>query len=153
MIRVQEADFDVGAELAALAAGRPDAGALAVFVGLVRADGDPPIEALTLEYYPGMTERQLARIEAEAGARWPLANSLVIHRFGRLAPGARIVLAATLSAHRQAAFDACRFLVDYLKSAAPFWKREETPAGPRWVEASPADEASRLAWPQAADRR
>lgn len=147
MIRLQREDFDVDGELAALIAGRSDSGAMAVFVGLVRDRGDgPALQALTLEHYPAMTERQLGRIESEAHARWPLDASLIIHRFGRLGPGERIVLAAVLAAHRAAAFDACRFLVDYLKTAAPFWKREETAAGSRWVEATAEDQAQAAAW-------
>lgn len=150
MIRLQEEDFDVGGEIAALTAGRSEAGALALFVGLVRSSGAvPPLAALCLEHYPGMTERQLARIEAEATRRWPIAASLIIHRVGRLRPGERIVLAATLSAHRDAAFDACRFIVDYLKTAAPFWKKEETAEGDRWIEATVADVARAAAWGRA----
>lgn len=154
MIRVQPEDFDVGAELAALTGGRGDVGALAVFVGLVRAAGDgAALTALVLEHYPGMTERQLARIDAAANARWPLAASLIIHRVGRLGPGERIVLVATLSAHRAAAFAACHFLVDYLKTEAPFWKREETAMGGRWVAATAEDQARAAAWRDGDEQR
>jgi molybdopterin synthase catalytic subunit len=143
MIRVQQQDFDPGAELAALTRGRGDVGGVAQFIGLVRdrADGKP-IQAMTLEYYPGMTERKLAEIEAEARRRWPLLDCLVIHRHGRLVPGERIVLVATVSAHRTAALEACRFLIDWLKTEAPFWKFEETAEGGQWVEAREADDAA-----------
>ncbi|QJE73429.1 molybdenum cofactor biosynthesis protein MoaE [Aerophototrophica crusticola] len=149
-VRVQEADFDMGAELAALSAGNRRVGALASFVGLVRdmhVDGDgQPVSAMTLEHYPGMTERQLEAIEAEARARWPLEDCLVIHRYGRLEPGDRIVLVACASPHRDAAFEACRFLMDWLKTKAPFWKLEETPEGRRWVEARDSDTAAAERW-------
>ncbi len=136
MIRVQEADFDVGAELAALTAGNHAVGGLAVFVGLVRdMVAEEALSAMTLEHYPGMTEKALARIEEAACARWPLEASLIIHRVGRLEPGEQIVLVAAASAHRQAAFEACQFLIDWLKTEAPFWKQEETASGPKWVEA------------------
>ncbi|GAB4179849.1 MAG: molybdenum cofactor biosynthesis protein MoaE [Thalassobaculales bacterium] len=147
MIRVQREDFDVGAELAGLTAGRTDIGAVVSFVGLVRdlaADGS--VSAMTLEHYPGMTERELARIEAEAMARWPLQASLVVHRYGRLLPGDRIVLVGCASPHREAAFAACQFLMDYLKTRAPFWKLEETPEGERWVAANAADDAAAGRW-------
>jgi molybdopterin synthase catalytic subunit len=116
MIKVQQQKFDVGAELAALTAGRTDIGAVASFVGLVRAHAGEPITAMTLEHYPGMTERQLAGIEAEAHARWPLQASLIVHRYGRMLPGEPIVLVATASAHRAAALDSCAFLIDWLKT-------------------------------------
>lgn len=149
-VRVQEADFDVGAELAALAAGNRRVGAVASFVGLVRdmhVDGaGQQVTAMTLEHYPGMTERQLEAIEAEARARWPLEDCLVIHRHGRLEPGDRIVLVACASPHRDAAFEACRFLMDWLKTRAPFWKREETPGGDRWVAAKDSDTAAAERW-------
>jgi molybdopterin synthase catalytic subunit len=147
MIRVQGEDFDVGRELAALTDGRRDIGALACFVGLVRdvADGEP-ISAMTLEHYPGMTEREIARIEAEARRRWPLDDVLVVHRYGRLEPGERIVLVATASAHRQAALEACQFLIDWLKTKAPFWKLEDRPSGARWVEARDDDRAAEVRW-------
>lgn len=147
MIRVQREDFDVGAEIAAVAQGRKDIGAIASFVGLVRdVAGDQSIGAMTLEHYPGMTERQLAAIEQEARDRWPLQASLVVHRYGRLLPGDRIVLVVTASAHRQAAFDACAFLMDYLKTRAPFWKLEETGSGDRWVEARNSDDDAAARW-------
>ncbi len=143
MIRVQEEDFDLGRELAALTEGNHKVGGLAVFVGLVRdmADGRT-IGAMTLEHYPAMTEKMLAEIETEARRRWPLEACLVIHRVGRLEPGDRIVLVATASAHRQAAFEACQFLIDWLKTKAPFWKLEETETGAQWVEARAGDEAA-----------
>ncbi len=147
MIRVQEADFDLGAELAKLTAGNNKIGGLAVFVGLVRdRAGDKAIGAMTLEHYPGMTEKMLARIEAEANQRWPLDASLIIHRVGRLEPGEQIVLVAAASAHRQAAFDACQFLIDWLKTKAPFWKLEETGAGAKWVDARDSDTQATERW-------
>jgi Molybdopterin converting factor, large subunit len=147
LIRVQAEDFDPGVELARLTAGRTDIGGVCLFVGLVRdIVGDQSLTALTLDHYPGMTERQLARIEASARDRWPLADTLIIHRYGRLTPGERIVLVAATSAHREAAFEACRFLIDWLKTEAPFWKREETTAGGHWVEATDDDEARARRW-------
>ncbi len=147
MIRVQREDFDVGAELAELIAGNHKIGGLAVFVGLVRdIAGDERIGAMTLEHYPGMTEKMLARIEAEAKERWPLEASLIVHRVGRLEPGERIVLVATASAHRQAAFDACQFLIDWLKTKAPFWKLEETSEGAKWVRARAGDDTAAARW-------
>jgi molybdopterin synthase catalytic subunit len=147
MIRVQQEDFDVGAEVAALSAGNHAVGGVAVFIGVVRdMAGDEAIGAMTLEHYPGMTERMLNSIEAEARERWPLEASLIIHRFGRLQPGERIVLVATASAHRHAAFEACEFLVDWLKTKAPFWKLEETAAGAKWVEARSSDDQAAARW-------
>jgi len=147
MIRVQREPFDAGAESAALTAGREDVGAVVSFQGLVRADdGAAAIHAMTLEHYPGMTERELARIEREAQTRWPLQASLIVHRYGRLTPGEPIVLVITASRHRQAAFEACAFLMDWLKTQAPFWKREETAGGERWVEAKPADDEAAARW-------
>jgi molybdopterin synthase catalytic subunit len=146
MIRVQEQPFDVGAELAALAAGRTDIGAVASFIGLVRDMADAPITAMTLEHYPGMTEKKLAEIEAEANARWPLQASLIVHRYGRMLPGEPIVLVATASAHRAAALEACAFLIDWLKTEAPFWKLEETGEANRWVEARATDGAAAARW-------
>ena len=147
MIRVQTEDFDVGAELGALTAGNTNVGALASFVGLVRdlSEG-ATVSAMTLEHYPGMTEKQLARIEAEARARWPLDDVLVIHRYGRLEPGDRIVLVATASAHRTAALESCAFLIDWLKTKAPFWKLEDTGTGERWVDARDSDDAAAERW-------
>ncbi len=147
MIRVQTEDIDIGAELATLTDGKPGIGGLCAFVGLVRdAAGDERIRAMTLEHYPAMTESELERIEAEANERWPLAASLIIHRHGHLEPGDRIVLVATASEHRQAAFEACQFLIDWLKTKAPFWKEEETDAGSRWVEARASDDRAAGRW-------
>ena len=146
-VSVQREDFDVGAEIAAVSGGRTRIGAVACFVGLVRdVAGERAVSAMTLEHYPGMTERQLERIVAEAAARWPLDRVRVVHRYGRLEPGDRIVLAIATSAHRQAAFEACEFLVDWLKTQAPFWKREDTPAGPAWVEAKADDDRAAARW-------
>jgi molybdopterin synthase catalytic subunit len=142
MIRVQAQDFDIGAEIAALRKGRSDAGAIVAFAGTVRDQAKSgTIAAMTLEHYPGMTEKELARIEAEARARWPLLESLIVHRIGRLLPGDNIVLAITISAHRQAAFEAAQFLMDYLKTSAPFWKTEETSEGRHWVAAQESGES------------
>ena len=147
MIRVQREDFDVSAELDRLAAGNQRIGGIASFVGLVRdIAGDDRVSALTLEHYPGMTEKKLAEIELEAHRRWQLDASLIIHRYGRLEPGDRIVLVATASPHRAAALAACHFLIDWLKTEAPFWKSEETSAGQRWVEARAEDDAARARW-------
>jgi molybdopterin synthase catalytic subunit len=147
MIRVQREDFDTGAELAALAAGDHRIGGIASFVGLVRDPGDSSaVAALTLEHYPGMTEKKLAAIERDAQRRWPLAASLIIHRYGRLEPGDRIVLVATASPHREAALAACHFLIDWLKTEAPFWKSEETQEGERWVMARAEDDAATERW-------
>jgi molybdopterin synthase catalytic subunit len=147
MIRVQSEDFDVGAELERLTAGNRRIGGVASFVGLVRdPGGGDRISALTLEHYPGMTEKKLAEIELEAHRRWPLDASLIIHRYGRLEPGDRIVLVATASPHREAALGACHFLIDWLKTDAPFWKSEETPQGERWVQARAEDEAAKKGW-------
>ena len=147
MIKVQREDFDTGAELARLSAGNFAVGGVAAFVGVVRdmAEGEA-LTAMELEHYPGMTEKALADIEAEAKRRWPLEASLIIHRHGTLEPGDRIVLVATASAHRQAAFEACQFLVDWLKTKAPFWKREEIAGGHRWVDARSADDAKAARW-------
>ena len=143
-VRVQREDFDVGAELDALSRGRTDIGAVASFIGLVRDFG--PASAMTLEHYPGMTERQLAAVEVEALKRWPLDAVLIIHRFGRLEPGDRIVLCAAASSHRQAALEACAFLIDWLKTKAPFWKLEETAAETRWVAARAEDDEAAERW-------
>jgi molybdopterin synthase catalytic subunit len=145
-VRVQEAPFDVAAEIAALTAGDHDIGAVASFVGLVRDMGGGADQAMTLEHYPGMTERALEEIEAEARARWPLSGATVIHRVGRLAPGDGIVLVLAASRHRAAAFEAAAFLMDYLKTRAPFWKREETAEGARWVDARETDDAAAARW-------
>ena len=147
MIRVQQEDFDIGAEIAALTDGNTKVGGLAMFVGLVR-DLAPQgkISAMTLEHYPGMTEKRLAEIAEEAKARWPLEDVLIIHRYGRLEPGDRIVLVAATSAHRQAALDACAFLIDWLKTKAPFWKLEESAAGAEWVDARESDDHAAAKW-------
>ncbi|MBK8211212.1 MAG: molybdenum cofactor biosynthesis protein MoaE [Rhodospirillales bacterium] len=141
MIRVQAEDFDVAAELGRL----PADGALCLFLGTVRGNGGN-VTAMTLEHYPGMSERELTRLEEEARGRWPISDALVVHRYGRLEPGERIVLVAVSSMHRAAAFDACRFLIDRLKTAAPFWKSEETTAGDTWVEARADDDAASERW-------
>lgn len=147
MIKVQREDFDVGAELQHLTAGNHGIGGLCSFVGLVRdLAGGEAVSAMTLEHYPGMTERELAKIESEARDRWPLEATLIIHRYGRLEPGDRIVLTAAASAHRQAAFEACHFLMDFLKTRAPFWKLEDTPEGGQWVDARASDDAALARW-------
>lgn len=146
-VRVQEADFDVGAELAALRAGDARIGALASFVGLVRDINDGAgVSEMTLEHYPGMTEKALADIEAEARSRWALFGVLVIHRVGELRPQDQIVLVAVTAAHRGEAFAACEFIIDYLKTRAPFWKKEATPDGARWVDARTSDDEAAQRW-------
>ena len=148
MIRVQESDFDIGAEIERLRAGRTDIGAIVTFTGTVRdtAKGEA-ISQMTLEHYPGMTEKELERIETEANGRWPLQASLIIHRYGPMKPGENIVLVITASAHRQAAFEAAAFLMDYLKTNAPFWKKEEGPeGGADWVDARESDNAALARW-------
>ncbi|HVH82068.1 MAG TPA: molybdenum cofactor biosynthesis protein MoaE [Stellaceae bacterium] len=147
MIKVQHEDFDVGLELDRLTRGNARIGGVASFIGLVRdMGGSDRITALTLEHYPGMTEKKLADIEAEANRRWPLDASLIIHRYGRLEPGERIVLVATASPHREAALAACHFLIDWLKTDAPFWKAEETPEGERWVASRKEDDEATRRW-------
>ena len=144
-ISVQEAVFDLATESAALAAGRADVGGIASFVGMCRADDG--IAAMVLEHYPGMTEKALTGIAAEAERRWPLTGCTIIHRVGRLEPGAPSVLVLTASAHRSAALESCAFLIDWLKTGAPFWKREEFADGTtRWVEARAEDEAATSRW-------
>jgi molybdopterin synthase catalytic subunit len=144
-IRVQQAPFDAGAETATLHAGRDDVGGLASFLGICRGDGG--LAAMVLEHYPGMTERALTRIAEEACARWPLTGCTVIHRHGRLVPGDPIVLVLTASPHRAAALEACAFLIDWLKTSAPFWKREEFATGEsRWVEAKAEDDQAAARW-------
>ena len=146
-VRVQEADFDTGKELEALMRGRRDVGAVASFVGIVREASDGArVSGMTLEHYPGMTEKALESICAEARARWDLTDTLVIHRVGPLRPGDRIVLVGVASAHRGDAFAACEFIIDYLKTRAPFWKREDTPEGSRWVEARSSDDTAAEKW-------
>ena len=151
-ISVQTEDFDTGAEIAALTSGRTDIGGLGCFVGIVREDKahdspDRPIQALTLEHYPAMTSRAIGRIVAEAERRWSLLGCTVIHRVGRMLPGENIVLVLTAAAHRQAALDSTAFLIDWLKTKAPFWKREELPDGTgAWVEARAEDDAASARW-------
>jgi molybdopterin synthase catalytic subunit len=144
-VRVQTAPFDLGAEAAALVAGRSDAGALVTFSGLVR-DEAGTLQAMEIEHYPGMTEKAIAAIEAEAVGRWGLVASLVIHRHGRLQPGEPIMMVATAAPHRADAFAAAEFLMDYLKSRAPFWKKEITREGMAWVAAKDEDEAALERW-------
>jgi molybdopterin synthase catalytic subunit len=146
-VRVQEADFDIGAELGALQSTRTDMGALASFTGCVRgaAPGEP-VTSLTLEHYPGMTERAIAAMVDEAARRFPIQGVRVVHRVGRLAPGERIVLVAVAAKHRHEAFRACEFLMDYLKTNAPFWKKEATPQGGHWVDARVEDDEALARW-------
>jgi molybdopterin synthase catalytic subunit len=147
MIRVQSESFDVGAELARLKTGNSNIGGTAIFVGTVRDVSDnAKIGAMTLEHYPGMTEKALQDIEAEARRRWPLDASLIVHRYGRLEPGDDIVLVIAASAHREAALAACHFLIDWLKTKAPFWKLEEGPQGAHWVEAKDSDDHAASNW-------
>ena len=139
-IRVQLEDFDPGMEIARLTHGRGDVGGVVSFIGLVR---DVP---MTLEHYPAMTLREIESVAAEADRRWPLLGAVIVHRHGRLAPGDRIVFVATASAHRKAAFEAAEFLIDWLKTRAPFWKQEEHADGPRWVEAKASDDDAAGRW-------
>lgn len=147
-VRVQREDFDTGAEIKRLTSGRTDIGAIVTFTGTVRGGGEGhAISAMTLEHYPGMTEAELERVEAEALARWPLQASLVIHRYGDLLPGDNIVLVITASPHRQAAFQAAEFLMDFLKTRAPFWKKETGKDGRgEWVDARESDDAATARW-------
>jgi molybdopterin synthase catalytic subunit len=146
-VRVQESDFDTGRELDAMTRGRTDVGAMASFVGLVREANDgSKVDAMTLEHYPEMTRKALEDICTQAHSRWDLIDTLVIHRVGRLVPGDRIVLVGVTSAHRGEAFAACEFIMDFLKTRAPFWKREETPQGARWVEARASDDEAAARW-------
>jgi molybdopterin synthase catalytic subunit len=147
MIVVQEKPFDVGAELTRMKRGRTDTGGTAVFVGSVRDFSEgAEISEMMLEHYPGMTEKALAEIEEEARARWPLQDALIIHRYGTLLAGDDIVLVITCSAHRDAAFEACQFLMDWLKTKAPFWKLETGAGGPRWVDSKQSDEQKTDRW-------
>jgi len=147
MIKVQEQDFDLQAEVAALIKGKTGIGGVVSFTGLVRDVSEGArVAAMTLEHYPGMTQKQLAAIEAEACARWPLSASLIIHRYGRLLPGEQIMAVVTASAHRQAAFEAAEFLVDWLKTKAPFWKLESDGAQETWVEARDSDDMAAERW-------
>jgi molybdopterin synthase catalytic subunit len=143
MIRVQSGDFDMGAEIELLTRNKTSIGGVVSFIGTVRGEG---VKSMTLEHYPGMTEQELAAIESEANQRWKLEASLIIHRYGKLLPGERIVLVVTASAHRADAFAANEFLVDWLKTKAPFWKLEETAQGERWVEAQASDNDAAKRW-------
>ena len=146
-IRIQEVDFDAAQEIATLSRGRTDIGAVVSFSGICRGSDDgKPLAALTLEHYAGMAEAEIARHAETAMTRWPLAGLTVIHRVGRIVPGENIVLVVTASAHRQAAFEAAEFLMDYLKANAPFWKREESADGTGWVEARQHDDAAAARW-------
>ena len=146
-VRVQSVDFDIAHEIAALRAGDPRVGAVASFIGTVRDVNDTAaVSTLTLEHYPGMTEKALEAIVADAKTRFDIYDALVIHRVGELKPTDQIVLVVVTGAHREAAFDACRFLMDYLKTRAPFWKKEQTPEGARWVEARASDDEAAARW-------
>jgi len=146
-VRVQTGDFDVAREIAALRAGDPRVGAVAAFIGLVRDINDAAaVTTLTLEHYPGMTEKALTRIVDEAKSRWSVYDALVVHRVGELKPTDQIVLVVVTGAHRGEAFAACEFIMDYLKTRAPFWKKEQTPAGERWVEARTSDDDAAARW-------
>lgn len=146
-IRVQQADFDIAHEIAALTKSRTDVGAVVTFSGICRgSENGEPIAALTLEHYPGMAEAEIQRHADEAMARWPLTGLTVIHRVGRIPPGENIVVVLAASQHRQAAFQAAEFLMDYLKANAPFWKREESPKGTSWIEARGHDETAAARW-------
>jgi molybdopterin synthase catalytic subunit len=146
-IRIQKADFDVAQEIAALSKGRTDVGAVVSFTGICRGtEGSEPIAALMLEHYPEMAEAEIKRHAEEAIARWPLQGLTIIHRFGRITPGENIVLVVTASSHRQAAFQAAEFLMDYLKTNAPFWKQEESARGMSWIEARDHDDMAAARW-------
>jgi molybdopterin synthase catalytic subunit len=146
-IRIQEVDFDIAREIAALTKGRTDVGAVVSFSGICRdSEGGETIASLTLEHYPEMAEAEIARHAETAMSRWPLTGLSVIHRVGRIVPGENIVLVLTASKHRQAAFQAAEFLMDYLKASAPFWKREEKSAGTSWVDAHDRDDAAAARW-------
>jgi molybdopterin synthase catalytic subunit len=146
-IRIQETDFDIAQEIVALTKGRTDIGAVVSFSGICRgSEGSETIAALTLEHYPGMAEAEIARHAETAMSRWPLNGLTIIHRVGRIAPGENIVLVLTASQHRQAAFQAAEFLMDYLKANAPFWKREESADGASWVDARNHDDAAAARW-------
>jgi molybdopterin synthase catalytic subunit len=145
-IRLQPEDFDAAAETAGLTRGRTDIGAVVAFTGICRDTGEGRLAAMTLEHYPGMAEAEIARHVAEASRRWPLLGVTIIHRYGRLVPGDNIVLVLTASAHREAAFAAADFLMDYLKTRAPFWKSEERVDGTTWVEAKASDDRAAARW-------
>ena len=148
-VRVQHEDFDIGAEIARLRAGKPTIGAVASFIGVVRdLNEGADVATMSLEHYPGMTEKALEAIVGQAKARWDVYDVMVIHRVGELRPTDQIVLVIVTSAHRGDAFAACEFVMDYLKTQAPFWKKEATPAGTRWVDARDSDEAARQRWEQ-----
>ena len=152
MIRVQTEDFDIGAEIGKMTAGNTEIGGLASFIGLVRDyAGDEKISSITLEHYPGMTENQLSRLEAEARERWDLQAVLIIHRYGTLNPGDRIVLVVTASAHREASLESCQFLIDWLKTKAPFWKLEDRESGAEWVESREEDSVAADRWVRVTD--
>jgi len=147
VIKVQSEDFDISGEISRMTKDNTAIGGLSCFVGLVRDIADESkINSLTLEHYPGMTERQLETLEAEARQRWPLQDVLIIHRFGQLMPGDRIVLVVTASSHREASLQSCAFLIDWLKTKAPFWKLEDTQAGPKWVAAREDDDKAADRW-------
>jgi molybdopterin synthase catalytic subunit len=148
-VRIQTEDFDAGAEIAALRRGNPKVGAVASFIGVCRDanDGDA-VSKMTLEHYPGMTEKALEKIVDEAKQRWNVMDVLVVHRVGELKPTDQIVLVVVTGAHRGEAFAACEFIMDYLKTRAPFWKKEQTPQGTRWVEARTSDDAAAGRWEQ-----
>jgi molybdopterin synthase catalytic subunit len=146
-IRIQEADYDIAQEISRLTEGRADVGAVVSFSGICRgSEHGKTISALTLEHYPGMAEAEIARHAENAIKRWPLTGLSIIHRVGRITPGENIVLVVTASQHRQAAFEAAEYLMDYLKTSAPFWKREETAAGTNWVDARSQDDAAAARW-------
>jgi molybdopterin synthase catalytic subunit len=146
-VRIQTADFDAGAEISALRRGNPEIGAVASFIGVCRdANDGASVSRMTLEHYPGMTEKAIEKIIAEARERWEVIDALVVHRVGEMKPTDQIVLVAVAGAHRGEAFAACEFIMDYLKTRAPFWKKEETPKGARWVEARASDDEAAQRW-------
>ena len=146
-VRIQAEDFDAGREIAALRQGKPQIGAVASFIGVVRDVNDgSDVAGMTLEHYPGMTEKSIDAIIDQARARWDIFDALVIHRIGSLKPMDQIVMVAVSSSHRGEAFAACEFIMDYLKTSAPFWKKEETPAGARWVESRASDDIAAERW-------
>ncbi|MGB0631453.1 MAG: molybdenum cofactor biosynthesis protein MoaE [Alphaproteobacteria bacterium] len=152
MIKVQEEDFDIGAEISRMTEGNTEIGGLASFVGLVRDyAGDEQITSMTLEHYPVMTEKQLERLEAEARERWDLQDVLIIHRYGKLMPGDRIVLVVTASPHREASLESCQFLIDWLKTKAPFWKLEDMESGAKWVDSREEDTVAADRWVRVTD--
>ena len=147
MIKVQREDFDFGAEVTRLTEGRHEIGGVCSFIGLVRGlQRQNSLQAMTLQHYPGMTEKQLTKIDDEAQRRWPLVDSLIIHRYGKLELGERIVLVVTASPHRKAAFESCEFLIDYLKTRAPFWKKEDYGSTAKWVESRSGDDQATEKW-------